>query len=342
MKKSIIPVFSLILLTAACSSENDPINGGSEKETKSEIVVGTKVTTRASVESDNTGAITSSATLDVAFLRAANATSINWTTATAADQATTGTGPGRLYATLTPAASGNTIAFDNAQYYHGDPLTKSFLKGYYPKDATLTKASTAPEYVSATWTIDGTKDLMVSDYLEGSKTNAGTAIPLEFRHLLSKITIKVIAENADVANRWGAVTAVKIKNQPVNITHKFDGVPADQYASALATTPGSADISIRKVTGNQITDALADQLTIQNVATSFGQAMVYPAASYSIEVTTSLGGTPAPITATIDGSGAQAGYNHVITLTFKAGEITATTTVKQWEDSSDSGEIDVE
>lgn len=239
-------------------------------------------------------------------------------------------------------ASGNTITFGSAQYYHGDQNTYSYLKGYYPKTATLTKASASPAYVSATWTIDGATDLMVSDYLTGNKTNAGAAIPLEFRHLLSKITIKIVAESANVADRWGTVSAVKIKNQPVNITHVFDGVSANQYASALAATPGNTDINVRKVTANQITDALADAVSLTTSTTSFGQAMVYPATTYTIQVTTSLGGTPSPITATISGVGAEAGKNHEITLTFKSGEITATTTVKQWEDSGNSGAVDIE
>lgn len=339
MKKKVIPILTLALLAAACSNENDFIDNGTENDTKSEILVGTKVATRASVESNTSGSVTSHPTLDVAFLRAANGATADWTTATAVAQTVIGTGPGVVDATLTPVASGNTIAFGNAQYYHGDQNTKSFLKGYYPKTATLTKAST----VTATWTIDGSTDLMVSDYLEGSKVNVGTAIPLEFKHLLSKITINIVAENATIANRWGTVSAIKIKNQPISIIHEFNGVPADQYKSNLAGTPGSSDITVRKVVAGQITDAAAETLAIPaGTAKSFGQVMLYPAATYSIEVTTSLGGTPSPIPAVIENAGAQAGKNHVITLTFKTGEITATTTVKQWEDSSDSGAVDVE
>lgn len=340
MKTKTISVLALALLITACSKDNDPINGGGD-DTKSEIVLGTKVTTRASVESDDDGILTLPTSLEVAFLRAENAATANWASALAGDQAVEGTGPGRIYATLaatTKESGSNTITFDKIQYYHGNLNIRSFLKGYYPEDAVLTKATTTPEYVTATWTIDGTHDLMVSSYFSENKDKSGEAVPIVFNHLLSKITIKAIAENAAVVGRWGNITGVKIKSQPTKITHIFNGSAENALA---ASVPENADIIIRKVTNGQVTNDPADALGLSTTSTSFGQAMVLPAGTYSIEVTTSLGGTPAPIEATIT-NGAQAGMNHEILLTFKTGEIVATTTVTAWKDSPDSGAIDVE
>lgn len=340
MKTKTISVLALALLITACSKDNDPINGGGD-DTKSEIVLGTKVTTRASVESDDDGVLTLPTSLEVAFLRAENAETANWASALAGDQAVEGTGPGRIYATLkatTEALGSNTITFDKIQYYHGNQNIKSFLKGYYPEDAVLTKATAAPEHVTATWTIDGTHDLMVSNYFSENKDKAGEAVPIVFNHLLSKITIKAIAENDAVVKRWGNITGVKIKSQPTKITHLFSGSTENALA---ASVPENADIIIRKVTNGQITNDPADALGLSTTSTSFGQAMVLPAGTYSIEVTTSLGGTPAPIEATIT-NGAQPGMNHEILLTFKTGEIVATTKVTAWKDSDDSGAIDVE
>lgn len=340
MKTKTISVLALALLITACSKDNDPINGGGD-DTKSEIVLGTKVTTRASVESDGDGVLTLPTSLEVAFLRAENAATANWASALAGDQAVEGTGPGRIYATLaatTKESGSNTITFDKIQYYHGNLNIRSFLKGYYPEDAALSKATTAPEYVTATWTIDGTHDLMVSNYFSENKDKSGVAVPIVFNHLLSKITIKAIAENAAVVGRWGNITGVKIKSQPTKITHIFNGSAENALA---ASVPENADIIIRKVTNGQVTNDPADALGLSTTSTSFGQAMVLPAGTYSIEVTTSLGGTPAPIEATIT-NGAQAGMNHEILLTFKTGEIVATTTVTAWKDSPDSGAIDVE
>lgn len=340
MKTKTISVLALALLITACSKDNDPINGGGD-DTKSEIVLGTKVTTRASVESDDDGILTLPTSLEVAFLRAENAATANWASALAGDQAVEGTGPGRIYATLkatTEALGSNTITFDKIQYYHGNQNIKSFLKGYYPEDAVLTKATAAPEHVTATWTIDGTHDLMVSNYFSENKDKAGEAVPIVFNHLLSKITIKAIAESDAVVKRWGNIIGVKIKSQPTKITHIFNGSTENALA---ASVPENADITIRKVTNGQITDDPADALGLSTTSTSFGQAMVLPAGTYSIEVTTSLGGTPAPIEATIT-NGAQPGMNHEILLTFKTGEIVATTKVTAWKDSDDSGAIDVE
>lgn len=341
MKTKTISVLALALLITACSKDNDPINGGGD-DTKSEIVLGTKVTTRASVESDeDDGILTLPTSLEVAFLRAENAATANWASALDSDQAVEGTGPGRIYATLkatTEALGSNTITFDKTQYYHGNQNIRSFLKGYYPEDAALSKATTAPEYVTATWTIDGTHDLMVSSYFSENKDKSGKAVPIVFNHLLSKITIKAIAENAAVVGRWGNITGVKIKSQPTKITHLFNGSAENALA---ASVPENADIIIRKVTNGQVTNDPADALGLSTTSTNFGQAMVLPAGTYSIEVTTSLGGTPAPIEATIT-NGAQAGMNHEILLTFKTGEIVATTTVTAWKNSPDSGAVDVE
>lgn len=337
MKKEtkITLLFALALLATACSKDNEVIDGGSDGDIKSEILIGTKIATRASVESDDDGILTKPTSLDVAFLRAENAATANWNSAIATAQTEVGTGPGVINATLTAttlALGGNTITFASPQYYHGNPATKSFLKGYYPRTATLTKAD-ASSPVIATWTIDGATDLIVSDYFEADKSSVGTPVGLEFRHLLSKVTIELIAENDAAITGWGTISTVKINEQDAEITHTFNGEAGDQYAHGTVSGSAKKDIVIRKVEDGQIKDAFPDSHTLTTDTVVFGQAMVLPAAEYKIQVVTADGVTSTPATATISG-GAKPGMNHVITLTFKTGEITTTTTVKPWEDGT--------
>lgn len=344
MKTKITSIFTLALLITACSNGDDVDNIEPGGEVKSEIVLGTTVSTRASVESDDNGSITIPTSLGVAFLRAENAASANWTTATNSNQTEIGVGPGIINATLTPIVGGNKIDFVNKQYYHGNSGIKSFLKGYYPTTATMDKGGDG--VVTATWKINGATDLLASDYFEGDKTKDGETNSLIFKHLLSKITIKVIAENDAAIAGWGAVDTVKIMDQSTEIAHKFDGNSSTAYKADPASV-STDSITIHKVNGTvgdykEITDAFADRLTLTKDTVLFGQAMVYPAKTYSIKVRTTNGGDPVTLNATIDGSGAQAGMNHVITLLFRTGEITPTIKVLKWEDSSDSASVVVE
>lgn len=344
MKTKITSIFALALLITACSNENDPINGGQGGEEKSEILVGTKVVTRASVESNDESVLTISETLDVNFLRAEDSATEDWETTTTSAQTPQGTGPGVVAAKLKVTAGANDLKFTNSQYYNTDPNLSSFLKGYYPNDAALEKGSN--QFVTATWEIDGKTDVMVSNYISGKKTDVTTPRELEFRHLLSRVTVNIIAEDAAAAAGWGSVTGIVIKTKVTQISHTFDGEKADenQYDSSPVEASVEDNIPIYSVSDNRITDDVTGTVDIPTDLSSkmYGQAMVYPAKTYSLDVTTS-NGTVTNVTATItDTNGAQAGKNHLITLTFRASEITATTKVIAWGDGSGADPVIVQ
>lgn len=337
MKTKITSICALALLITACSNDNDPINGGQDGAEKNEIKLGTSVMTRASVESEGAGIlIVGQDPIDIAFLRAPD--SVNtvdmskiWVDAITGSQAVSGVTTGVVTATLSRAADGqsNILAFDAPQYYNIDADKYSHLKGFYPVVA-LTKSDT----VQAVWTIDGAMDVMASDYFQHNKGATSNTVAVRFQHLLSKITVNILADSQGSIDSWGTVDKVEIKEVPSQVRHKFNGKTADQYAlDSLANT--KADITIKNVAAGQTQDTDASTTTLEVDATAkgktFGQAMVYPDKDYNLMITTSKGGVYGPVTATIDG-GAKPGMNHVITLTFKAGEITASTTVKPWED----------
>lgn len=329
MKIKITSIFALALLITACSNDNDPINGGQGGEEKTEIKLNMSVTTRTSVESNSAGVITAPTSLDVAFLRApdqasATATAGVWQNAIEAAQSVAGTGPGVVKATLKNESGANVLAFTNSQYYNIDGTMYSHLKGFYP-EVTLQKNT----YVSATWDIDGKTDVMVTNYFCNNKGVSVSSNSVEFQHMLSKITIKVIADSDAAAASWGNVSEVVIKDTKSTVSHTFDGVTANQYVSIDSAT--TKDISVFNASGDQVLDTQASSLALTTETLTFGKAMVYPEANYNLVVKTS-GGADQTLSGVAISGGAQAGHDHEITLTFKSGEILPTVKVKPWEE----------
>lgn len=346
MKKFLIPLCAFAALAAGCSRNQAGIEPPGTPE---QIVLGSGVTagTRASVESDDDGVIESHTSLDVAFIRAADGAAADWQADLHADQTAAGTGAGRITAQLLPttaAAGSNSVTFTVPQFYSGNPTLKAHLRGYYPADAVLSYDGTG-NVTEATWTVDGKTDLLASDYVSGYKGIA-SAVPVTFKHLLSKLTVKVIAENDGAKAGWGEVKSMQIQSVPQNVKILFDGVAGTQWTGIPIASP-TADISVwgHKAADNSTTDAAPAQLELpvagSGTAAVFGQTLVAPQGSYVIKIATTAHGATeyATSTVTIPG-GAQAGHNHIITLTFKAGEIVATAVVTAWEDGQDAtGEV---
>lgn len=332
MKTKITSIFALALLITACSDDNDPINGGQGGEEKSEIKLNMSVTTRASVESNPSGVITAPTTLPVAFLRApdhtsAAATSDVWNAAIATAQTEEGTGSGVVDATLKNVSGANVLEFAEKQYYNINGTFYSHLKGFYPK-VDLVKDT----HVSATWDITGNTDVMVSNYFHDHKGVSGSPNLLTFQHLLSKITIKVIADSDAAARSWGDVTEVIIKGTKSTVTHKFDGVEDNEEKIYNSTGEGTNNISVFNVSGDQVLDEKAAERELTTDTLTFGKAMVYPELSYNLIVKTSGGADAELDNIAISEGGAKAGQDHEITLTFKSGEILPSIKVKPWEE----------
>lgn len=339
MKTKITSICALALLITACSNDNDPINGGQGGAEKNEIKLGTSVMTRASVESEGEGFLTKPGSIDIAFLRAPDSEIVElpdvWKDAVVGTQATPGFTTGTVTATLTRVSgqNRNLLEFDEPQYYNNDVAKYSHLKGYYPTNNVTFEKSTT---VEATWTINGSTDVMVSDYFRENRGASASPVAVKFQHMLSKITIQVVPESQIAVNYWGAVDKVEIFDVPSQVKHEFDGNVANQYkVDSLANT--KANITIKELDSGQTQDGDAPSTMLEvdgagkGKTKVLGQAMVYPDETYRLKIHTSVGGEYGPVTATIDG-GAKPGMNHVITLTFKSGEITASTTVKPWED----------
>ena len=205
-------------------------------------------------------------------------------------------------ATGTFAAAGTATAFSfsPAQYYPVDG-SAIFIKGYYP-------AGTIAGNIVTFDTFDGTKDVMLSNEVTGTKAAAATTLAFTFSHLLSQLQFNLVAASGyDVTK---TVTSIVIRSQ---------------------TTAKTLDVNTGILTAN----TPASDITLTGpfaISTSGTVAAKHPmvisgATSLVVSVTTSDNVTypDMPITVTTE-----AGKAHQLTLTFTPKGITVTAAVTPW------------
>lgn len=100
------------------------------------------------------------------------------------------------------AAGSGTMTLAIPQYFVGSDNDAHFM-AYYPehKDYDAGKAS---------WTINGTQDIMVTEPVTASYQGTHT-VTFEFEHLLAQVVLKLVAEDKQVADLYGKLVSAKIE-----------------------------------------------------------------------------------------------------------------------------------
>lgn len=176
--------------------------------------------------------------------------------------------------------------------------------------------------------------------------NAATAVPVEFHHALSWITIKVKGEGitlgtpkeglAEKENIW-AVKTVKLKSVINKGTATLTGADASW---TLGTASG--EIEVFKNSQN-LTEEAANIETISNGTVVLPQTPVKLEVSYSYKTPAGVEITEnKEVELTLDKDDAtknlwKPGYHYIYTLTFKSNEILVAPTVEGWKDGGDHG-----
>lgn len=109
---------------------------------------------------------------------------------------------------MTFSDDGTTEAsFATPQYYPADGSVL-YLCGLYPSD--LGGWGTVTE--SASRTFDGKTDIMAAAQQQSSKSEAqtGTYPTMQFKHLLTKLVVKLVAEDDAAVTAWGNVTDISL------------------------------------------------------------------------------------------------------------------------------------
>lgn len=111
-----------------------------------------------------------------------------------------------------------------------------YFVGFHPMQGWVVPGSTAPDIDPvnggklATFTFNGTHDVMFAPRIEGTYATSGDQIntaALTFKHLLTWFKLKVSAEDEKVNNAWGKIKSIKITSLDkvsIDISSNYDAV----------------------------------------------------------------------------------------------------------------------
>lgn len=339
MKKLYVPVLALLTLASCSKSElaNRPVVENDMVEimaTSKALTIETRAPFEGSIASDNT------------------LTAVVLGSTTTADYTTR-----YCDGTITFADDTNAKGFDTTpKYYPVSDATVYFCALYPTALADWKDIATTAKY-----TFDGKTDVMAAAEKEGKKSTAmaGTHPSFEFKHLLTKLVVKVKAEDENAQNVWGDITGislVKANNSSVFDTAEVTlatGAAATGTAFSNAAADGMAFYHINAAATPAYTDNAVDatdnkiELTTDAVAAAY--SLVAPIIAengvkhFTLSVDTKLDETVTTKEVSFDlykakvgeedpavFSGDTQGKAFEVTLTFKATEIVATATVTDW------------
>lgn len=249
-------------------------------------------------------------------------------------------------------ANGTTpVGFATAKYYpaNNSPL---YLCGLYPAAGW-----TDPANDEGKFTFNGSQDVMAAAEKNSTKNDAkaGTHPALTFKHLLTQLVIKAVAEDGAAIASWGALTDLtltKVGNNDPNsaVTVTLSDGTADESSAFATALTGGMSFWVKGATVETAFTAQSKALTTAGEEVAY--AMVAPlknatgTADYTLAVkTASSGATPITVPVNLkkksDSSAfteSTQGRKFVITLTFKATEIKATATVEDWKEEGGGSE----
>lgn len=342
MKKNIFYFLPLIALASCTSSDltgeqREPVVVGDQ-----EIVLSSGVGELPAVNAPNSRAVINStlpsAGLDVSIIRLDETGDPKafpaWSTVTtAADVLSAHVDATNAQVAFNDGATPSPAA--NPQYYQANG-NQTRLQGFYPKDGAVASGV-------ITWTIDGAKDIMVSNYADGDKTaKFGSSKKLTFEHLLTQIVVKAYAtEKAALDDVWGGIDYIALKDQ--NLTCKYtlaDGATVGSAAFSGKTGSSHLNIITKKTDDSALSpdyDAtnglLYDYSNDKTKATTCGYAMFEPAAANGLTliIATKSGGTIEKTLA----QQLEKGYAYNVILKFTSTEIVPEVAIAAWKTGTD-------
>lgn len=338
MKKLYVPV--LALLTLASCSKSELANRPVVENDMVEIMATSKALT-----------IETRAPFEGQIADGNNLTAVVLGSTTSGDY--TETTPRYCDGEMTFADNTTAASFATPQYY---PVSDApiFLCALYP----TALADWKDIATTAKYTFDGKTDVMAAAEVSGKKSTAmaGTVPFFEFKHLLTKLIVKVKAEDEAAQNVWGditGITLVKAMNGDVFDTAEVTlatGAAATGTAFSNAAADGMAfyRIDAAAYTDNAVDDA-DNKIALTTTAEEAAYSLVAPITAengvkhFTLSVDTKLGETVTTKEVSFDlykakvgeedpavFSGDTQGKAFEVTLTFKATEIVATATVTDW------------
>ena len=344
MKTRFIYLSGALVLLAGCSRSELPI---SEKENADAIcATAHTLVMNAQAQAGTRAAYTSNDATGLKAVILASQTADNYATTYA-------------YGTMTFGAT--AVGYDDTGFTGNKqlPADKSsiYLCALYPGD---TPSDWTGVGTTATYTFSGTQDVMAASQKQvakggtgdGSSSAAATA-SFAFRHLLTKVDIKVKAASAEAIDAWGDVKGITVSKVTGSASFSNSVCVTLSDATAATATAFSGTESSWPVftayTGSTADEAFTGKsLALTTTATLVGTTMLAPFTAANAVTDLEL----TVITKTTEGSdytstvkvkipaGDTQGNAYTLTLNFNTTAINGTATVEGWT-PKDAGEVTV-
>ena len=300
---SMISIAATLAAMTACTSEGDPIDEGT-KDTPVEIKLNAGIN---NITVKSTGIQTNdNHDFDANVIASSTEgvfTSSIWD----------GTDPGKI------TVKSGAVAFATTQAYPSDG-GEVHMKAYAPFEGNFTSDK-------VTFTIDGNKDVMISQEIKGSKKD-NTGKKLTFAHLLAQLNFTVAAQNEAAQKAWGEIKGIKVQ--------AIANLDLVLSTGVLTATSEATEADIPTIGFNKISELPLTTGTPSDA----GYVMVLPrTTAYKVIIESEHGPSDKTIILTTPQTTvASTAYN--VLLTFTATDIDVTAEVGVWNTESGSGTVD--
>ena len=223
------------------------------------------------------------------------------------------------------------LTFNPAQYYLINGKNTRMV-GWYP----VTNLSYyGDNYIEVEFEIDGKKDVMVSDFQIGNKTDKGIK-KFTFEHLLTQIQFQVTAESEIAAQQWGSITAISLEDESTKCILIIDGEDISTDFSTNGTLNALLSQQEVPITYGENTPAGLIMIEGRTIGTPRNSTI-------NLKITTTGKGEMTEainLNDFIHGQRFEAGYAYTLTLRFLQDEVEIKVTPADWR--TPAGEVDVE
>ena len=186
-------------------------------------------------------------------------------------------------------------------------------------------------------------------------SKGGSYPALTFKHLLTQLVVKAVAEDQAAIDAWGNLTDITLtkvgSNDPTSaVTVTLSAGTADESSAFATPLTGGMSFWVKGASPEAVFASQTKALTTGGEEVAY--SLVAPlknatgTADYTLAVKTANSGTtPVAVPVNLKQKGSNNAYTastqgqkFIITLTFKATEIKATATVEDWKEEGGSSE----
>lgn len=327
-------VFLVALLLFACNddrlSETKPV----------EIIVSTGFGSVSGIETRGGGSINTADILDnslpVSIVRLDQAGELDpsYLPYTAANEDGRGQAPrsGRLAG----FNSDIRMEFDTEEYYLSRPQNNSTkLIAWYPAvSAGGSVWNVEDDVATVRFTVDGDTDILMSDLVEGSRESpySGGDKKLSFKHLLTRIRVRVYTLDETAATVWGGLETITIAGKAQTCIARLPGADALTPAYPSVTFEGSGALPLVREDTDVLPIPQVEAYTANDDAGMAGYAMIAPeSGALYLAIKTEQKDVPS-LKLKLPAAGLEAGKSYTFALEFLTKGIEMMcVTVHDWE-----------